>query len=277
MPNLDLELKEELSSYRRIALGTWGTPRDPSIYGTMELRMDRAMEYIARFREVTGRRLTVSHLAAKAMGAALVRMPDANAILRFHRIYRRKRVGIFFQVVMDDEGDDKIDLSGAVLHDVDKKTLVELIDELERKVASVRKRTDPALESTRSALRKIPTPLMGPALRTLSFLNYTLNLDMSRFGLPNDSFGSVMITNVGSLGLDQAFAPISFYANVPILLALGAVREEPVVEDGKIVPGKVMTVSATLDHRLIDGAHAAVMSRVLRDHMTRPFELFDPI
>lgn len=277
MPNVELEPKKDLSSYRRIALGTWETPRDPSIYGTMELRMDRAMEYVARFREVTGKRLTVSHLVAKAVGAALVRMPDANAILRYHRIYLRKRVGVFFQVAMEDEGQDKIDLSGAVLHDVDKKSLAELVDELEQKVQSVRRRTDPALERTRSALRSVPAALMGPALRALSFLNYTMNLDLSAFGVPRDAFGSVMITNVGSLGLDQAFAPISFYANVPILLALGAVREQPVAEEGKVVVGKVMKVCATLDHRLIDGAHAAVMSRVLRDHMERPFELFDEI
>lgn len=277
MWNVELEPKDDLSAFRRIALGTWATTYDPSVYGTMELRMDRAVEYLAAFREATGKHATVSHLVAKAVGAALVRMPDANAILRFRKIYLRKRASVFFQVAMADEGEGKLDLSGATLHDVEKKSVAEIIDELEQKVQTIRRRKDPALEGTRSALRKIPTALMSPALKTLSFLSYTLNLDLSSFGVPRDAFGSVMITNIGSLGLDQAYVPLVPYSRVPILLALGAVRDQPVVDDGKVVAGKVMKVNATFDHRLIDGLHAAVMSRVLRDHMDRPFELFDKV
>ena len=69
MPNLPLVAMKDLSSFRKIALGTWGTAYDPSIYGTLVLRMDRALDYIARFRARTGRRLTVSHLMAKACSA----------------------------------------------------------------------------------------------------------------------------------------------------------------------------------------------------------------
>ena len=277
MPNIELEPKEDVSSFRRIAIGTWETAYDPSVYGTMEVRMDKAMEYLAAFRKATGKRVTVSHLVAKAMGAALARMPDANAILRFSKIYLRKQIGVFFQVAMEDEGEGKIDLSGATLYDVEKKSLAQIIDEFEQKVQKVKKREDPALEGTRSNLKKIPFALMNPTLKLLSFLNYTLNLDLSRFGVPKDAFGSVMITNIGSIGLDQAFVPLVPYSRVPILIALGAVREVPVVEDGKIVVGKMMKVNATFDHRFIDGLHAAVMSKVLREHMDRPYDFFDKI
>ncbi len=277
MPNIDLERKDDVSSFRRIAIGTWETTYDPSVYGTMELRMDRATEYLAAFRKATGKRVTVTHLVAKAMAAALARMPDANAILRFSRLYLRKQIGVFFQVAMDDEGEGKIDLSGATLYDVEKKSLLEVIEEFEGKVRKVKKREDPALEGTRSALKKIPFALMNPTLKAISFLNYTLNLDLTRFGVPKDAFGSVMITNIGSIGLDQAFVPLVPYSRVPILLALGAVREQPVVENGQIVVGKVMKVNATFDHRFIDGLHAAIMSRVLHEHMDRPYELFDKI
>lgn len=277
MPNIDLERKDDVSSFRRIAIGTWETTYDPSVYGTMELRMDRATEYLAAFRKATGKRVTVTHLVAKAMAAALARMPDANAILRFSRLYLRKQIGVFFQVAMDDEGEGKIDLSGATLYDVEKKSLLEVIEEFEGKVRKVKKREDPALEGTRSALKKIPFALMNPTLKAISFLNYTLNLDLTRFGVPKDAFGSVMITNIGSIGLDQAFVPLVPYSRVPILLALGAVREQPVVDNGQIVVGKVMKVNATFDHRFIDGMHAAIMSRVLHEHMDRPYEFFDKI
>jgi pyruvate/2-oxoglutarate dehydrogenase complex dihydrolipoamide acyltransferase (E2) component len=149
MPNLELAKKTDLSSFRKIAIGTWQNAYDPSVYGTLEIRMDEAMRYLAEFREKTGRRLTVSHLMAKAAAMALKECPDANAVLRWNKIYLRKRIGVFFQVVMNDEGESKVDLSGATLYDVENKSLVEICDEFEKKVAAVRARKDPALEKTR--------------------------------------------------------------------------------------------------------------------------------
>jgi pyruvate/2-oxoglutarate dehydrogenase complex dihydrolipoamide acyltransferase (E2) component len=277
MPNLELERKESLSSFRKIAIGTWQTAYDPSVYGTMELRMDEAMRYIADFRRVTGKRLTVSHLMAKAAAAVFETCPDANAIMRFNRIYLRKRIGIFFQVVMTDEGKGKIDLSGATLYDVEKKSLVEICDEFEKKVDAVRKREDPALEKTRGTFKAVPFFLLNIMLKTISFFSFTLNLDLRWAGIPSDPFGSMMITNVGTLGLDVAYVPLVPYARVPILLAVGAVKDKAVVLEGSIVAAKMMAVNATFDHRIIDGFHAAEMSKVLKGWLEHPYEHFDKL
>jgi pyruvate dehydrogenase E2 component (dihydrolipoamide acetyltransferase) len=275
MPNLELVRKDDVSSFRKIAIGTWRTVGDPSVYGTMELRMEQALRYLADFRARTGKRLTISHLLAKACAEVLKQTPDANAILRWNRVYLRKTIGIFFQVVMTDEGPDKVDLSGATLYDVEKKSLVEIHDEFAAKVESVRARKDPALEKTRGTFLRIPYFMLNFVLRAIGFLSYTLNLDLRSVGIPKDPFGSVMITNVGTLGLDVAYVPLVPYSRVPILLAVGAVRDEPVVDDGKVVVGKVMRVSATFDHRFIDGFHAAAMSRILRKWIEHPYEHFD--
>jgi pyruvate/2-oxoglutarate dehydrogenase complex dihydrolipoamide acyltransferase (E2) component len=277
MGNLDLEEKRDLSNFRRIAIGTWERSYDPSVYGSMAVRMDRAVEYLADFRAKTGKRLTVSHMMAKAVAAALAEVPDANAVLRFNRVYLRKTIGVFFQVAMTDEGAGKVDLSGATLYGVDAMSLGEIIDEFERKVEKVRKREDPALEKTRQTFQVVPNRLLNGILKTLSFLTHDLNIDLGFAGVPRDPFGSIMITNIGTLGLDQAFVPLVPYSGVPILIALGAVKDEPVVDDGKLAVGKVMNVCATFDHRFIDGVHAAVLSRVVREHMEKPYEKFGPI
>lgn len=277
MPNLDLEEKDDLSNFRRIAIGTWEKAYDPSVYGTMAVRMDKAMDYIAEFREKTGKRITVSHLMAKAVAEALRRVPDANAVLRFNRVYLRKEIGVFFQVAMTDEGSDKVDLSGATLYGVDSMTMMQIIEEFEDKVKKVRKREDPALEKTRQTFQAVPNMLLNGFLKTLSFLTHDLNLDLSFAGVPRDPFGSIMITNIGSLGLDQAYVPLVPYSGVPILIALGAVKEQPVAEDGQVVVGKVMNICATFDHRFIDGVHAAVLSKVVREYMDDPHGKFGPI
>ena len=277
MPNLELVAKRDVSSFRKIAIGTWRNAYDPSIYGTLELRMDEAVRYLERFRAKHNRRLTISHLLAKAAAMVLKECPDANAILRWNRIYLRKRIGIFFQVVMSDEGAGKVDLSGATLYDVEQKSLLQICDEFEAKVAAVRARKDPALEKTRRSFIGMPYFLLNPFLRWLSFFSYTLNLDLRFAGIPQDPFGSMMITNIGSLGLDFAYVPLVPYSRVPILLAAGAVKERPFSDGGEVKVGKFMSVNATFDHRVIDGFHAAVMSKVLRAWIERPFEHFDEV
>ena len=118
---------------------------------------------------------------------------------------------------------------------------------------------------------------MRPVLSAMSFAAYTLNLDMRWAGVPQDAFGSIMITNVGSLGLDTAFVPIVPWSRVPILLAIGAVKEQPIADNGKVRIAKMMKVNATFDHRFIDGVHAAAMSKMLREWMDSPFEHFDRV
>jgi len=275
MPHLELEKKKDVSAFRKIAIGTWRTAYDPSVYGTLELPMDKAVDYLQRFRAATGQRLTVSHMMAKAVAAALERMPDANAILRFHRIYLRKNINVFFQVVMTDLGEDKVDLSGAMIEDCDKKDLMGILTEFQEKVERVRSRKDPQLEKTRNSFNIVPFWMMHRVMRTISWLMYTLNLSVP--GLPKDPFGSIMITNIGSLGLDTGFVPLVPYSRVPILLAMGAIKDVVVVEDGEMVVRKRMNVNATFDHRFIDGFHAAIMSKTLRTWFAEPDEHFGPI
>ncbi len=277
MPNLELIKKKDVASFRKIAIGTWRTAYDPSVYGTMEMKMDAAMDYIHRYREATGKRLTVTHMVARAVAQCFKETPDANAILRFNRLYLRKTIGVFMQVVMTDQGSDKIDLSGVTIYDVADKDIGEVIDDVEKKVALVRARKDPALEKTRGTFKVIPYMFLNLFMKFLSFLSYTLNLDLRWMGIPKDGFGSVMITNVGSIGLDIAYVPLVPWSRVPILLAMGEVNERPVAEDGEVVVRKMMSISATFDHRFIDGMHAAAMSRIIRKWLENPDEHYGPI
>jgi pyruvate/2-oxoglutarate dehydrogenase complex dihydrolipoamide acyltransferase (E2) component len=96
-------------------------------------------------------------------------------------------------------------------------------------------------------------------------------------GMPKNAFGGACVTNIGSLGLDTAYVPVVPYTRVPIWVAPGEIADEPVVEDGAVVPGRVMRINATFDHRFIDGYHAMVLSRTLRRVLENPFEELDPL
>ncbi len=277
MAHLELVEKKEVSSFRKMAIGTWQTAYDPTVYGTMRIRMEKALAYIERFREVHGVRLTVTHLVAKAVAEGLKKCPDANAILRFNKIYLRKQITLSVLVVQADQGDGKVDLTAARIADADQKTLKMLAAEMQEIIDKVRQRKDLALEKGKGTVGMIPFMFMNMFLKVLGFLMYTLNLDLSGFGMPKDAFGGVTITNVGSLGLDVAYVPLVPYTNTPIFIAPGAVMDQPVVEDGKVIPGKVMNLNASFDHRFIDGFHAGVLAKTVREMMENPFEKFDPV
>jgi len=281
MPNLRLKKKDNLSSFRKIAIGTWKTAYDPSVYGTLRLRADKVLAYIEEFRHRTGKRLTLSHVMAKATAITLSEMPDANAILRFNRIYLREDIGVFFQVAMEDQKTGEIDLSGATVFDAHKKTLVEIVDEFQAKVDKVKSGKDKELEGTRSTFKSIPYFLLNTITSVLGTLLYTFNLDLRFAGVPRDAFGSAMVTNIGSLGLEEGYVPLVPYSRVPLLLAVGTIQKEAVVEvvDGAdtLVPGQVLRVFATFDHRVLDGMHASKMAKTLKRLFSDPVLGFGPL
>ncbi len=277
MGNVQLRHMKGLSPFRKIALGTWQTAYDPSIYGGMRFRMEKAMEYIKKFRARYGKKLTVTHLVTKALALALKACPSANAIVRFNRIYLRQAVDVSVLVVITHEDSDRVDLSMAKIKNADEISLLEMVTKLEGRVEKVRSGKDKELEQTRQSMRWIPGFLMNFFLKTLSFFMFTLNLNLTWLGLPRDAFGSAIVTNVGSLGLSTAFVPLVPYSRVPIFIAPGEAYDAAVVDDGEIKVGKIMEINATFDHRLIDGHHAMVMAKVFKQILESPFEHLDPV
>lgn len=65
--------------------------------------------------------------------------------------------------------------------------------------------------------------------------------------------GTITISNIGSIG-GEFFTPILNYPEVAIL-GFGAIVQEPVVnEQGELAVGRVLKLSLTFDHRIVDGA-----------------------
>jgi pyruvate dehydrogenase E2 component (dihydrolipoamide acetyltransferase) len=259
--NVDLGPALQLSSWRKLALGTWRTVGDPSVYATFDLEVDHALLWLEELKLKTGQKITLTHFVAKAMAVVFERHPEINCVLRWGKLYPRKNVDIFLQVANDASGKD---LSGAIIRNASKKSVSDIAKELEDQVQSIRKKGDPQFKNLKKKMSWVPGLLMRPILDLTSFLMYTLNIWTPFLGSPKDPFGTAMITNVGSLGLEMAFAPLVPYSRVPFLLSVGGLKEVPVVRDGKIVIRKIVVLCATIDHRLMDGVHGSLMARTLK-------------
>lgn len=89
---------------------------------------------------------------------------------------------------------------------------------------------------------------------------------------PDEMEGSTFtISNLGMFGIDEFTAII----NPPnaCILAVGGIRDVPVVENGEVVPGKRMKVTLSSDHRVVDGASAAEFLNTLRQLLENPMSM----
>lgn len=89
---------------------------------------------------------------------------------------------------------------------------------------------------------------------------------------PEDIEGSTFsVTNLGMLDVDNFTAIV----NPPeaAILAIGSVRQVPVVDGGQVVIGQQMKVTLSADHRVTDGAEAARWLQTLRGCLEQPLQL----
>lgn len=92
-----------------------------------------------------------------------------------------------------------------------------------------------------------------------------------QLGLEEMTNGTFSVSNLGMFGIDDFAAVI----NPPegAILAVGRVRDVPVVENGEVVAGKRMSVTLSCDHRVVDGAVGARFLAELRALVERPMQI----
>jgi len=89
---------------------------------------------------------------------------------------------------------------------------------------------------------------------------------------PDQMEGSTFtISNLGMFGVEE-FTAIINPPNAAIL-AVGGIRDEAVVKNGQIVPGKRMKVTLSSDHRVVDGAKAAEFLNTLKQMLENPLAM----
>lgn len=89
---------------------------------------------------------------------------------------------------------------------------------------------------------------------------------------PEDWAGNTFtISNLGMFGIEEFTAII----NPPdaCILAVGGIQQVPVVKNGQIVPGNVMKVTLSCDHRVVDGAVGSAFLNTVKNYLENPIVL----
>jgi pyruvate dehydrogenase E2 component (dihydrolipoamide acetyltransferase) len=89
---------------------------------------------------------------------------------------------------------------------------------------------------------------------------------------PDDYMGGTFsVSNLGMFEIDECSAII----NPPeaAILAVGAIKEQPIVVDGQLAVGQRMKVTLSCDHRVVDGATAARFLQIVKRCLEQPLSL----
>jgi hypothetical protein len=252
---------------RKIAIATWRAPRESRLHARMAVDASAVLAYCERKRAETGVPVSPGAVVGMAFARGVLEVPAFRHRVVLGRLRPFETQDVAFAVDIDG-GDD---LAPTKVCAVDTKTVVEVSAELEAGAVRLRAREDRAHTTSSGIARRVPWFLMRPLLWVASVLNGGFGLPA--FGQPAHPLGSLFVTNIGSFGLDEGYvAPLPF-ARVPLYICVGAVADAPMAVDGQVVVRPRVVITATADHRIVDGAHAAKLARLVRVYLADPDSL----
>ena len=263
------------TAYRRIVLNSWETPSDPTIYGLLDVDVTDLLAFMKKRTADTGVKVGLTHATMKALAICLKKYPKSNVLIRGSKIWVRDGVDIFCNVAMpvaDDENKFDSDLSGVLIRDCDTLRLEEISANLWARAIAVRDNKDGKMTETRDLMKKMPNWLLKKILKITYKISYKWNKKTSVTA--RDPFGGALVTSVGMFGVKLAYAPLVPFTAQPIVVLIGAIQDRPIVYKGEIKIRKMCSITASLDHRVLDGFQSGILARGLQRLLEKP-ELLD--
>jgi pyruvate dehydrogenase E2 component (dihydrolipoamide acetyltransferase) len=125
---------------------------------------------------------------------------------------------------------------------------------------------------SKNILARLPWPFRNWFFNIYKILTINWGLYTPVLGVSANSFGSFMVTNIGSLGLDYGFPALLPTSNISFVLAMGGIQKKPVVIEDEIVIRRMMSVTIVFDHRLADASQGAQLMRCIKYAIKHPEE-----
>lgn len=264
--------KISMTPWRKVSTAVYAPPSDGKIYGTIEVDVTDMMEYMFDQRR-QGNKLTPTHFVAAAIARTLYEdVPDINCFIRRGHVVMRDDAEVFVSVALE-RGKD---MTGVLIPKTQDRSVSDIAGYLYKEVQKKRSGQDSGAESTKYALAKIPWPFRRPIVQFVKWWIYSMGFKLPFIDAPRDPFGSILLSNIGSHGLSTGMAALFPIAKIPAVVVMGKVEKKPVVRKGEVVIRSMMPLTATMDHRIMDGAQAGALARGIKRRLKHPESLNQP-
>lgn len=239
--------------WRLVASTVFGPPKSGKLYGTMDVDITETEKYIASERKAK-RKITMTSVVISAVARTLAEdTPEINCFIRRGRIIPRNYIDIATAVLL--RGGEA--MSTVIIKGAHEKSVLDIAMELREKALNARQGDEDEAMDSKHALAKIPWPFRKWIYLLIRLIIYGFGFKIKSLGISEESFGSIVVTNVGSIGLTNSFPALMPMAKLPAVIAVGKVEKRPVVIEDEIVIRTILAGSAAFDHRLVDGIQIA--------------------
>jgi pyruvate dehydrogenase E2 component (dihydrolipoamide acetyltransferase) len=258
--------------WRVTAAAIYTTPTDSRVYGSLDIDVTDAKRYIDEKRE-SGTKLTMTHVVTAVVSRAVAfDVPEMNCFIRRGKVIGRKRLDAMVPVAMNGEAG----VTSVIIEDAHAKTVSAIAEEIREKAKIARSGVESKAARNKYLLNRIPWPLRRPVFLILKWITVDMGIEIKALGLSAHSFGSFVISDIGSHGLKTGMTGLMPAAKVPAVIVLGKIEEKPVVRKGEIVVRTMLPLTGTFDHRILDGAQIGKLARGIRRNF-RKVEWLDEV
>ncbi len=252
--------------WRVTSAAIYTTPTDSRVYGTLDIDVTDAKHFIDRKRE-EGVKLTMVHMTTAVLARAMAfDTPEMNCFIRRGAVVGRKHLDVMVPVqVGGDAG-----VTPAIIRDAHARRVTDIADEIREKAARSRAGSEIKAAKNKYVLNRIPWPLRRPVFRILKWITVDMGIEINALGLSAHSFGSFVVSDIGSFGLNTGMTALMPAAKVPCVVVLGKIEEKPVVRNGEIVIRTILPLTGTFDHRVVDGMQIGKLARGIKRGFRKP-------
>lgn len=257
--------KDFNTPWRLTASTIYKKPSDSKILGSVELDVTDLEIYISDLRK-KGIKATLTHFFTLATGRAIQNeIPEFNTYLKRGKVYPFEQLTASVSLKMPSG-----EMSSIKVTDPDKKNYAEAVTQLNNGINEAIKGEESKANKMKGALGAIPWPFRKWVFGLIKFIIVDLGLSIPALGLSSQSFGTYIVSNIGTLGLDGGYPALMPTGNISLVLILGRVRDMPWVVDGQVVPRRIIKIAAALDHRVVDASHGGKLFNYLRGSVREP-------
>ncbi|MCH9006240.1 MAG: 2-oxo acid dehydrogenase subunit E2 [Proteobacteria bacterium] len=252
--------------WRVTAAAIYTTPTDSRVYGTLDIDVTDAKRFLDEKRG-DGVKITMTHLATVVLARAVAfDVPEMNCFIRRGRIVGRKRIDVTVPVAIGGgEG-----VSAILVKDAHARTVTSIAEEIRASAEDNRAGKESKTVQNKYLLNRIPWPLRRPVFRFLKWITVDMGIKIKSLGLSADSFGSFVVSDIGSFGLKTGMTSLMPVAKIPAVIVLGKIEDKPVVRKGQIEIRTMLPLTGTFDHRIVDGLQIGKLARGIKRNFRKP-------
>lgn len=252
--------------WRVTAAAIYTTPTDSRVYGTLDIDVTDAKRFLDEKRR-EGVKITMTHIATAVLARAVAfDVPEMNCFIRRGRVVGRKRLDVTVPVAIG--GGDGV--SAILIKDAHARTVTSIAEEIRSRAEENRSGSESRTAKNKYLLNRIPWPFRRPVFRFLKWITIDMGLTIKALGLSADSFGSFVVSDIGSFGLNTGMTSLMPAAKIPAVIVLGKIEDKAVVRKGEMVIRTMLPLTGTFDHRIVDGLQIGKLARGIKRNFRKP-------